>query len=95
MNALEGREFEFGVISWWEAVMKGRQVGWSAWLRGTQRQRLVCSRSGFACAAQRPTGGASRGYAASAGTRVCELRLQSAGRHEHERRLCRTRRICT
>jgi len=43
--------------------MKGRQVGRTAWLRGTPRQRLVYSRSGYVCAALRPTGVASRGYA--------------------------------
>ena len=26
----------------WEAIMNGRQVGRSAWLRGIQLQRLVC-----------------------------------------------------
>ena len=52
--------------------MKGCQVGRTAWLRGTPRQRLVYSKSGYVCVALRPTGDESREYAVSADTRVCE-----------------------
>ena len=72
MNALAENNSVFRAISRWEAIMKGCQVGRTAWLRGTPRQRLVYSKSGYVCVALRPTGDESREYAVSADTRVCE-----------------------
>jgi len=58
------------MIFGWEAIMNGRQVGRSAWLRGTRRQRLVYSRSGYVCAVLLHTEDASLGRAVSAVTLV-------------------------
>ena len=70
MNALVGSNPHISEIWRWEAIMKGRQVGRTAWLRGIPKQRLVYSKSGYVCVALQLTGDASREHAVSADTRV-------------------------